>query len=127
MAAGSESIVMIRPSNELRDIYVCVKPVDFRLQINGLSLVVQEELQLDVFSEQLFCFTNRRRNRVKILVWERSGFVMWQKKLERQRFHWPREDATTVCLSGQELNWLLDGFDLTKWHPHERLHYEYVA
>lgn len=118
---------MIRPPNELRDIYVCVQPVDFRLQINGLSLLVQEQLQLDVFSEQLFCFTNRRRNRVKILVWERSGFVMWQKRLERERFHWPREDARTVRLSGQELNWLLDGFDLAKWRPHERLHYKYVA
>jgi len=118
---------MIRPGNELRDIYVCVKPVDFRLQTNGLSMLVQEQLQLDVFSEQPFCFTNRRRDRVKILVWERSGFVMWLKRLERQRFHWPREDATTVCLSGQELNWLLDGYDLSKWRPHERLHYEYVA
>ena len=127
LAASGESSDMIRPSNELRAIYVCVKPVDFRLQINGLSLLVQESLQLDPFSEQLYCFTNRRRNRVKILVWECSGFVMWQKRLERERFHWPVDEASTVSLSGQELNWLLDGFDLTKWRPHRRLHYQYAA
>ena len=50
--------------------------MNFRLQINGLSLLVQEQLELDVFSEQLFCYTNRRRDRVKILVWERSSFVI---------------------------------------------------
>ena len=98
-------------------LYVCVEPVDFHRQINGLSLLVQEHLELDPFSEQLFCFTNCRRDRVKFLVWEHTGFVMWQMRLERDRFHWPRDAAQTVRLSGQELNWLLDGFDLSKWRP----------
>ncbi len=55
---------------------------------------------------------------MKILYWERNGFVLWQKRLERDRFHWPRGDGETVILSGQELNWLLDGFDLRHWRPH---------
>ena len=50
-----------------------------------------------------------------------------RKKLERERFHWPRSVSQAVRLSGRELNFLLDGFDLTKWRPHERLYYEYVA
>ena len=81
------------------------------------------------FSEQLFCFTNRRYNRVKILVWERSGFVLWMKRLERERFHWPRAVTPTVTLTltGQELSWLLDGLDLSKWRPHQRLDYQWVA
>ena len=53
-----------------------------------LSALVQDELELDLFSEKLFAFTNRRRDRVRILVWERSGFVLWMKRLERERFHW---------------------------------------
>ena len=82
----------------------------------------------DPFSEALFVFTTRRRDRVKVLYWERSGFVLWMKRLERERFHWPRgENGATLTLSAQELNWLLDGFDLARWRPHRRLHFDAVA
>lgn len=100
---------MMRPPNELPEVYLCLEPVDFRLQINGLAARVQEALLLNPLSEQLYAFTNKRRNRVKILYWERNGFVLWQKRLERDRLHWPRGPSVTVTLSGQELNWLLDG------------------
>jgi transposase len=106
---------------------LCIDPIDFRLQINGLSLCVQETLKLDPLGEQLFVFTNRRRNRVKILYWERNGFVLWQKRLERDRFHWPCGDTATVSLSGQQLNWLQDGFDLSRWRPHAALDYAFVG
>ena len=118
---------MMRPLNSLATVYLCVEPADFRLQINGLAARVQEVLLLDPLSAQLFGFTNRQRSRVKVLYWERNGFVLWQKRLERDRFHWPRGDGATVVLNGQELNWLLDGFDLRHWRPHARLHYAYVA
>jgi transposase len=118
---------MIRPAVGLTAIFICIAPVDFRKQINGLAALVQDELELDPFSEKLFAFTNRRRDRVRILVWERNGFVLWMKRLERERFHWPRADEAVVTLSGQELNWLLDGFDLSRWRPHQRLDYRWVA
>lgn len=117
---------MMRPPDALPAVYVALEPVDFRKQINGLAALVQEVLALDPFSEQLYVFTNRRRDRVKCLYWERSGFVLWMKRLERERFHWPRGDGPVTTLSGQELNWLLDGFDLARWHPHRTLYYEAV-
>ena len=118
---------MLRPSDAFTDVYVCVTPVDMRKQIAGLSALVQDELQLNPFEVKLFAFTNRRRTLCRLLYWEHSGFVLWTKKLERERFHWPRSSSQTLNLSGQQLNWILDGFDLTKWRPHERLHYDYVA
>lgn len=118
---------MMRPPNDFEHVYVCLDPVDFRKQINGLSALVQDVLALDPFSEHLFVFTNRRRDRVKVLYWEASGFVLWMKRLERERFHWPRGSGPTVTLSGQALNWLLDGFDLSRWRPHQRLHFDAVA
>lgn len=118
---------MMRPRDEVACVYVCVEPVDFRKQINGLAALVQDVLALDPFSEHLFVFTNRRRDRVKVLYWERSGFVLWMKRLERERFHWPRGDTATLTLSGRELNWLLDGFNLAHWRPHQRLSYDTVA
>ena len=88
---------------------------------------MQDVLGHDPFGEALFVFRNRRRDRVKVLYWEGSGFALWMKRLERERFHWPRGEGTMLTLSGQQLNWLLDGFDLARWRPHRRLHFDAVA
>ena len=120
-------MALIRPSNSLPVVYVYKPPVDMRKAINGLSILVEEVLEEDPFSEHLFVFSNRRRDRVKILCWERSGFVLWHKRLEKERFHWPTHlDGDTVVLTGRELNWLLDGFDLSKMKPHESLKFSFV-
>ena len=115
---------MIRPALRDIEVYLCVEPVDFGKQVNGLSMLVETELSLDPLSSAVFAFTNRRRDRVKLLVWENNGFVLWMKRLERERFCWPRSDEPVIGLSGQELNWLLDGLDLRFWRPRARLHYE---
>ena len=100
---------------------------DMRKSFNGLYALVSGALEHDPLSGHLFVFCNRRRDRIKILYWERSGFVLWMKRLERERFHWPRDEHATVTLTGQELNWLLDGFDLARWRPHTALHFDAVA
>ena len=114
---------MIRPAREGVEVYLCVEPVDFRKQIAGLATLVQSQLAMNPFSAQLFVFTNRTRRQCRILVWERSGFVMWQKKLEKQRFAWPKRTDTVVSMSGTELNLLLDGYDIWRIEPHQTLHY----
>lgn len=121
---------MIRPGNDGAPVYLHVAPVDFRKQINGLAALVENELDMDAFSPAVFAFTNRRRNAVKLLAWERNGFVLWLKKLERDRFHWPRAvsgDGSVATMSAQELNWLLDGIDLRHFKPHQVLNYQYAA
>ena len=120
---------MIRPSVDSSRIYVCLEPVDGRLQINGLAALVEEHLKLNAFDDALYVFTNRRRRMARILLWEHSGFVLWTKRLERERFHWPRakDGELTVSLSVQALNFLLDGYDLRYWRPHQRLDYQYAA
>lgn len=118
---------MMRPSNDAPEVYLCREAVDFRKGINGLAALVQEALGHDPFSERLFVFCNRRRDRVKILYWERSGFCLWQKRLERARFHWPRSSTeAVVTLHAQQLNWLLDGYDVMRMKPHARLYYSSV-
>jgi len=118
---------VIRPSNDLPAVYLCRGVVDFRKGINGLAVLVEGMLHLDPFSEQLFVFCNRKRDKVKILYWERNGFCLWQKRLERARFKWPRKVETDVItLTGQQLNWLLDGYDVMRLQPHKRLHYRSV-
>jgi len=101
---------MMRPSTSLPRVFLCVEPVDFRKSIDGLSMIVQEQLSLDPFEPTLYCFVNRRADKIKILGWERNGFCLWYKRLEKQRFHWPTNvDGDVLTLDGRQLNWLLDG------------------
>lgn len=116
---------MMRPADSLPEVLVCCEPIDFRKGINGISALVEGVLDKNPFSEQLFVFTNRRQDKVKILYWERNGFCLWQKRLEEDRFHWPTATHQgVVTLTGQQLNWLLDGFDLRQWRPHPRREYQ---
>lgn len=118
---------MMRPSSELPAVYLCRDAVDFRKGINGLAVLVENAMEHDPLSERLFVFCNRRRNRIKILYWERNGFCLWQKRLEEDRFQWPRKaQDEVVTLSVQQLNWLLDGYDISRLQPHGRRHYRTV-
>jgi transposase len=117
---------VIRPVEDVH-VHLCRDAVDFRRQIRGLSVVVEESFELDPFSTHVFAFCNRRRDHIKLLLWERNGFVLWQKKLEKDRFPWPRRlDQDVIELTGRELNWLLDGMDVFAIKPHEELSYETV-
>lgn len=118
---------MIRPDTRI-NVYLCREPVDMRKSIDGLSLLVQEAMALNPFEQAVFVFYNRQRDKVKILAWERNGFVLWYKRLEQERFKWPdRLQGDTLTLSGQELNWLLDGYDIALMQPHKALHYQAVG
>lgn len=119
---------MMRPTSEQPNIFLCIEPVDFRKAINGLSLIVEQSLELDPFSPSLYVFINRGKDKLKILYWEKNGFVLWYKCLEKDRFKWPKEStSSTITLDGEQLNWLIDGFDLWNNKPHERLHYRSVG
>ena len=116
----------MRPNQAVR-VHLCRDAVDFRKAINGLSIVVAEELDLDPFSAHVFGFCNRRRDQVKLLYWERNGFVLWQKRLEKDRFPWPREERDAILVvTGRRFNWLLDGIDVFRLRPHEELSFSEV-
>ncbi len=70
---------MMRPDVGLPQVYLCVAPVEFRESIDGLSLLVEQQLHLYPFEAVLFVFINRRRGKIKILYWERNGFYLWYK------------------------------------------------
>lgn len=119
---------LLRPSVSAARVFLCIDPVDFRKSIDGLSLLVEQGLGLDPFAASLYVFVNKRRDKIKILHWEKNGFVLWYKRLEQARFQWPKDDTgATVTLNGEELNWLLDGFDLWRNQPHKSLNYRSVG
>jgi len=96
-------------------VYIASKPVDFRKQIDGLALIVQETLELDPFSTHLFVFKNRSGDKLKLLYWHHNGYVLLYKRLEKGRFVWPKvNDQGTLCLGMRELHALLEGCDITR-------------
>lgn len=99
-------------------VYIAAEPLDFRKQIDGLSLAVQETLELDPFSAHLFVFTNRAHDKLKLLYWHHNGYVLLYKRLEKGRFQWPViGSGSHLCLSTRELQWLLEGRDLLNYPP----------
>lgn len=105
-------------------VYLHQDAVDFRKSINGLSLIVEQELDLNVYSSALFVFCNKKRDKLKILYWDRTGFALWYKRLEKQKFKWPKRIEQTMNLSEQQLKCLLSGYDIV---GHQALHYQEKA
>jgi|GEM_PF-147184 len=99
-------------------------PIDFRKGYRGLSAVVEWELGHDPISGTLYAFVNRARNKAKILLWEDNGFVLYYKALAEERFCWPGPGERTMALTGEQLNGLLDGYDISTMTPHIVLRYE---
>lgn len=106
-------------------VYLHRTPVDFRKQINGLSLLVEQELGLDPFASVVYGFVNRARNRVKLLYWNKNGFCLFLKRIEKHRFVWPMAaDDDLVTVTSEQLDWLLGGYDVFRFAPHERVFYK---
>ncbi len=98
-----------------------------RKSFNGLSAAVKHRLGENPLSGHLYVFINRRRTQMKILYFDRTDYAVWNKRLESEQFRWPVFDEQTVSLTVQQLNWLLDGIDLTQWRPHRALQFEPIA
>ena len=95
---------------EGKAVYLNCGHTDMRKQINGLVTIVQNDFELDPFTGALFAFCNRRRDRIRIVVWDVDGFWLISKRLEKGHFRWPQVgDAPTMELTGEELTVLLGG------------------
>ncbi len=108
------------PSDGIR-VYLALGTTDMRKAINGLSVLVEQAMDLDPFSGDLFVFCNRRKNIMKILYWDQNGFCLWHKRLEEHRFLWPKRPEQVMAIDRKQLDWLLAGLDIAR--AHQRLYY----
>jgi transposase len=96
-------------------VYLCLTACDMRKSFDGLHALVREYLELDAFAGHLFVFSSRRKDRVKILYWDRDGFAVWSKRLEEGTYAVPFVESTEERrreITAQELGALLSGIDL---------------
>lgn len=116
---------MLLPSIGIK-VFLGIGQTDMRKSIDTLSIQVSERLGEDSFSGNMFVFCNRSRTILKILYWERNGFCLWHKRLEKHRFRWPESEEAAKEISFRELNWLLEGLDVKQPSAHESVKYESV-
>ncbi len=111
--------------NRVPDVYLYRDFVDFRKSINGLALIVEQQMQLSPLNGSVYVFCNKNKDKLKVLYWDKTGFALWYKRLEKDKFKWPKKfNEQSLNLTEQQLHWLFDGFDVL---GHQAVCYETVA
>ncbi len=102
-------------------------PVDMRKQIDSLAALVAHEFDRNPADRCLYVFTNKGRDKIKLLIWHLNGYWLLYKRLNKQRFSWPDWfESNTLCLTQQQLDYLLDGFNMNAMRPHRELHFAHA-
>ncbi|HEY4541136.1 MAG TPA: IS66 family insertion sequence element accessory protein TnpB [Noviherbaspirillum sp.] len=117
---------MFRLDADLK-VYLHRDAIDFRKGINGLATLVEQEMGRDPFARAVYAFPNRRCDRAKLLLWDRTGFWMLLKRLEADRFAWPRREQAVMELTTEQLHWLLDGIDIDAMRHHPVRHFRHAS
>lgn len=100
-------------------IYIACSYTDLRRGIDGLAAIVQQQFELNSFTNTLFLFCGRRRDRIKALYWEGNGFVLLYKRLESGSFQWPRSASEARAVTPQQYRWLIEGLSVDQPKAHE--------
>jgi transposase len=111
---------------DLSRVKIFLRPghTDMRKAVNGLTVIVQEDMSHDPFSGSIYLFCNRERKLLKAVYWDKTGFWLCQKRLEKEKFPWPENEGEAKELSGEQLQMLLSGIDFFK--AHKELFYKKV-
>jgi transposase len=100
-------------------IYLCSEPADMRRSFDGLSMMVKNIIHQDPLSGHIFVFGNRRADRLKLLYWDRDGFALWYKRLEKGVFSFPKADESNV-IHHRQFSLMLEGIELSSVHLKKR-------
>jgi len=98
--------------------------VDFRKRRKSLATIVESHLKENPFSATLYLFVNKRKDCIRALYWDKTGFAMWEKELEKEKFKLPKKrDESKLILQANEVEWLLEGIDIWKLEKHKNLEF----
>lgn len=118
----------MKAPSSFNQVFIHREPVDMRRGINGLCDIIQAANMGKLSVEHLFVFTGRRRHLMKVLYFDRSGFCLWQKRLEVDKFPWPKNlTEDVVTLTPEQFSWLLEGIDVWKMKPFREQVFEMVC
>jgi len=112
---------------DLTAVRIFIRPgkTDLRKAVNGLTGIIEQQMTGEPFSGNVYLFCNRDRKLLKAIYWDRNGFWLSQKRLEKDKFPWPQTSEAVQELSGEEITMLLKGIDFFK--AHKTLFYKNVS
>ena len=112
---------------DISKVKIYIRPgfTDLRKAVNGLTVMIQESMQHDPLTGSVYLFCNRERKLLKCLWWDKTGFWLCQKRLEKAKFPWPLHEGKVEELTGEQLTMLLSEIDF--WKAHKPLFYEKVS
>jgi len=102
-------------------VYLACGATSMKYSIDGLASLVKYQFKMDPFSSNLFVFCNRQKDKIKVLLWQETGFTLWYKRLERGRFRWPESSDEIMAVSARQLSWLLDGLAIEQPKAHKEV------
>jgi len=105
--------------NQVRNVFIHVAPVDFRKGLIGLGVYIQHEFGNEKEGKNLYAFCNRTRDKVRIIYWDDTGFAMWHKVLENDKFRWPKRIEEELKVTASDLKYLLSGIRIDHFIPHK--------
>jgi len=103
---------MLGDINNVKDIYIVCGYTDMRRSIDGLAAIIKQNYSLEPYSESLFLFCGKRRDRLKALMWEGDGFLLMYKRLDNGSFQWPRTPEQARPLTREQFMWLMRGLNV---------------
>lgn len=109
---------MLNDYNGAERIYVACGYTDLRKGVDGLASLIQQQFELDPFTNTLFLFCGKRRDRLKALLWEGDGFVLLYKRLEEGVYQWPRSESEARQITAQQFRWLMEGLKIDQPKAH---------
>ena len=98
----------------VQKIYLVTGRTDMRKSFDGLMSIIRDTYQMDPYANAVYLFCGRKHNTLKALYFDKTGFVLMQKRLDQGRFQWPQDPSQARELTRQELRWLLEGLSINQ-------------
>ena len=115
------SIVVVRSVESFSKFFLYIGRVDFRKWIDGLSAIVQFEMNQSIAEESLYVFVSNCRRKIKIIYWDKTGYAVWYKRLEKEKFPRVTSPENSLTMHMQDLKFFLEGSDFTKLKTHKKM------
>ena len=105
---------MLGDISRVQKIYLVTGRTDMRKSFDGLMSIIRDTYQMDPYANAVYLFCGRKHNTLKALYFDKTGFVLMQKRLDQGRFQWPQDPSHARELTRQELRWLLEGLSINQ-------------
>ena len=115
---------MLLDLNKVSELYIVCGFTDLRKSIDGYASIIQDNFNINPMTDAIYLFCNKQKNKLKILYWDKDGFWLLYKRLEKSKFRWPKTLDEIKMISKKQLEWLLEGLEIEQKYYHQEVKVE---